>query len=68
MNNTVTAKQKDKTFGRIFPDFLSDVHLKIYNIIKCQWDSIMGKTPKLSFEVAMTYIRPTVWHWRVQSE
>ena len=42
-NHNETAKQKQKTFGWIFSDFLSDVLLKISIIIKCQLDFIMGK-------------------------
>ena len=39
-----TAKRKYKAFVRIFPDCLSDVLLKIFLIIKSQWDFMMGKT------------------------
>ena len=38
-----TAKQKHKTFGCIFPDFLSDVLLVIFINIKCQRDFILEK-------------------------
>ena len=39
------AKQKHKTFGWIFSDFLSDVLLMIFINIECQWDFITGKHP-----------------------
>ena len=38
-----TAKQEHKTFGLIFPDYLSHIHLVIFKNIKCQWDFIMEK-------------------------